>query len=265
MARFENLVGKKFTRLLVLEKIEKESKKHTSWLCLCDCGKQVSVNGSNLKAKNGIKSCGCLRSELRKQSGKDYAGFKFGRLTILHRDWSKRKDHNPHWECECDCGEKTIVSISNLKKGQIVSCGCFALEKSKERAKNLNTKKDGESALNSVIYSYKYNADIRDLEFNLTNEQVSSLIFAECKYCGAAPSNKSKNRYGNGDVIYNGIDRINNLIGYEKDNCVACCQNCNRAKYKMSYDEFINWIESIYLRHKERVDENNRTGNVGSL
>lgn len=246
MIRYDDLTGKKFTRLLVLKLSNKSTKKAKYWLCQCDCGNQVDVAASSLKAKNGNKSCGCLRSEERRKSGKDYSNQKFGMLTIVRRDFSTRKDHNPYWLCKCDCGKETIASINNLKKGEITSCGCFRLEQTRLRAKILNAKKEGDSALNSILYTYKYNADKRDIDFQLTDEQFRELIFSNCGYCGAKPSNKAKNRYGNGDVIYNGIDRIDNITGYEKNNCVACCQNCNRAKYKMSYAEFTAWIKNVY-------------------
>lgn len=249
MARYyEDLTGKKFTRLLVLQKVIKENKRNFYWLCLCDCGNKVEVAGSSLKAKNGTKSCGCLRAELRKKSGKDYTGQIFGKLTVICRDWAKRKDHNPHWRCKCECGNETIVSISSLKKGDTISCGCFGAEQASKRGKKLNTKSPGESALQSVLYTYKHSAEIRDLDFKLTDEQFKKLIFNQCGYCGAPPSNKSKNRYGNGDVIYNGIDRIDNALGYEENNCITCCKNCNRAKFKMSHKEFIEWIKSIYCK-----------------
>lgn len=250
MIKFDDLSGKRFTRLLVLKLSDKSTKRTKYWLCQCDCGNQVDIAGSSLKAEHGSKSCGCLRSELRRKSGKDYAGHIFGKLLVIRRDFSSRKDHNPHWLCKCECGGETIVSISSLKKGETVSCGCFRLEQTKLRAKNLNIKNQGESALQSVKYTYKYNADKRDIEFKLTDEDFESFIFADCGYCGAGPSNKSKNRYGNGDIIYNGIDRIDNAIGYEKSNCITCCHNCNRAKSKMSYKEFIKWIENIYNNSK---------------
>lgn len=246
MIRFDDLKNKKFTRLLVLSRVEKSNKRTIYWLCLCDCGNKVEVASSSLKAINGTKSCGCLRSEMRKQSGKDYSGEKFGILTVIRRDFSFRKDHNPHWLCKCNCGEETVVSISALKKGSTVSCGCVRLEQTKLRAKKINIKNVGESALQSIKYTYKYNADKRDLNFNLSDDEFKKLIFDNCGYCGAKPLNKSKNRYGNGDVIYNGIDRINNDIGYEIGNCITCCKNCNRAKFKMSHQEFIDWIFNIY-------------------
>ncbi len=41
------------------------------------------------------------------------------------------------------------------------------------------------------------------------------------------------------NFFYNGIDRVNNEMGYEPLNVVPCCQECNFAKCKMSKDEFI--------------------------
>lgn len=246
MIRFDDLTGKRFTRLLVLGLSNKSTKKTKYWSCQCDCGNQIDIAASSLKAQNGNKSCGCLRSELRRRSGNDYSGQKFGMLTIVKRDFSIRKDHNPYWLCQCDCGKETVASINNLKKDKITSCGCFRLEQTRSRAKKLNIKKEGDSALNSILYTYKYNAEKRNIEFQLTDNQFRKLIFCNCGYCGASPSNKAKNRYGNGDVIYNGIDRIDNIVGYKESNCITCCQDCNRAKYKMSYAEFITWIKKIY-------------------
>lgn len=54
----KDLTGKKFGRLLVIERAENRGKQ-TYWKCKCDCGKVKEVNGAKLK--NGhTKSCGCL-------------------------------------------------------------------------------------------------------------------------------------------------------------------------------------------------------------
>ena len=55
-----NMTGKRFHRLLVLEK--DLSRKGAYWICECDCGEIKSIKGKYLR--NGdTKSCGCLRSE----------------------------------------------------------------------------------------------------------------------------------------------------------------------------------------------------------
>lgn len=56
----ENVIGKRFGKLLVLENLQ--IKKHSSTLhkCLCDCGNITEVPLSYLKSGH-TKSCGCLR------------------------------------------------------------------------------------------------------------------------------------------------------------------------------------------------------------
>lgn len=65
----------------------------------------------------------------------DLTGQKFGKLTVLKR--TKNKGKNIMWECECDCGNPihSIVSSTNLKTGNVKSCGCIGREKTIERNK----------------------------------------------------------------------------------------------------------------------------------
>jgi hypothetical protein len=59
-AHLIDLVGKKFGRLIVLERIDDINGKPTRWLCRCNCNKKITVLGYNLKNGN-TKSCGCLK------------------------------------------------------------------------------------------------------------------------------------------------------------------------------------------------------------
>lgn len=56
----ENLVGKKFGRIAVVEKVGKRKNK-IIWMCKCDCGGIIPVSGDSLKSGN-TKSCGCYKS-----------------------------------------------------------------------------------------------------------------------------------------------------------------------------------------------------------
>ena len=55
-----DLSGKRFGRLLVLDESVKRINNRPSWNCVCDCGNNTVVNGSQLN-KGRTKSCGCLR------------------------------------------------------------------------------------------------------------------------------------------------------------------------------------------------------------
>jgi hypothetical protein len=59
-------------------------------------------------------------------------GKKFGRLTI--QSYKSKGIHGVNWECLCECGNKVIVSIADLRSGHTRSCGCLRIENSKKRA-----------------------------------------------------------------------------------------------------------------------------------
>ena len=63
----EDLTDKTFGRLTVIQQVEDQVRKDgrhvDAWLCICECGNYTIVRGNNLKAKKGVKSCGCLALE----------------------------------------------------------------------------------------------------------------------------------------------------------------------------------------------------------
>lgn len=66
--RFQNLTGRKFGRMNVIEyKGKPEKGRGSLWLCQCECGTRKVVYASNLK-KGDTKSCGCLHKEIAKAS-----------------------------------------------------------------------------------------------------------------------------------------------------------------------------------------------------
>ena len=60
----QDLTGKKFGRLIVINRGRNNIGKHPSWNCICECGNEKIVRGDHLR--NGlILSCGCLEEENR--------------------------------------------------------------------------------------------------------------------------------------------------------------------------------------------------------
>ncbi len=62
----------------------------------------------------------------------DISGHRFGRWTVLRRTENQGKQ--TMWLCRCDCGTLRAVAGAHLKDGSSVSCGCYKVEASKERA-----------------------------------------------------------------------------------------------------------------------------------
>ena len=90
MGHAENLIGKVFGRLTVVEKVKRGRRAY--WKCVCECGQITTVNTYRLK--NGeVFSCGCGR--------KNYlVGKVFGRLTVEKQvdGFQKRR----YWLCKCE-------------------------------------------------------------------------------------------------------------------------------------------------------------------
>ena len=63
--KLQSLVGKKYGRLLVIERAESYKGK-TKWLCKCACGNECIVYGVSLKSGN-TRSCGCYKTENAKK------------------------------------------------------------------------------------------------------------------------------------------------------------------------------------------------------
>lgn len=87
-------------------------------------------------------------------------------------------------------------------------------------------------AHNSWIQT-KRSAKQRGHEWNLERAEFDRLVLANCFYCGAMP-----------DPV-NGVDRIDNNLGYIANNVTTACQHCNYAKRKMSMIEFISWARRL--------------------
>ena len=117
-----DLTNQKFGRLTVQMKGKKDKNGHQFWLCKCDCGNIVEVNGDNLR-RNLTRSCGCLHKEkIHNLMFKDITGERFGKLIPLSYN---PKSDGIYWLCQCDCGNTVEVKGSNLKNNHTTSCGCI--------------------------------------------------------------------------------------------------------------------------------------------
>lgn len=122
MANAEDMTGKRFGRLKVLELVDIRPRK---WRCRCDCGTVCDIQRSNLASGN-TTSCGCARVRT------DLVGKTFGRLTVVALSAELRPfrygNAKRPWECRCACGRTTYVVTHELKRGKVRSCGCLRNE-----------------------------------------------------------------------------------------------------------------------------------------
>lgn len=98
------------------------------------------------------------------------------------------------------------------------------------------------SATSRILTIYRSRARRRGREFALSWGDVHALVWNPCAYCGAAPTNTITLWDETDDFIlrYQGIDRIDNSIGYVPGNVAPCCAACNSAK---GTDTFAGFVE----------------------
>jgi hypothetical protein len=242
-----DLTGQRFGRLVVMgintdtNHNRKSKQKRVRYDCQCDCGNVRVVLGESLKFK-GVQSCGCFRKERTAQTFfKDLTGKRVGRLKVMGVHDKRSKTGKILWDCQCDCGNVSVVHGESIQSKRTQSCGCLQKENAARTCRE-RALPEGVSEKQSVLGAYKNGATRRGYEWGLNNDQFHNLTQQNCHYCGIPPSNIYKYSYKDYTYYYNGIDRINNNIGYIPSNCVACCSVCNVAKHAMSYQDFVTWI-----------------------
>lgn len=179
----------------------------------------------------------------------DLVGTRIGRLVVLETDYAIPK--KAICKCLCDCGNVTFVNRQSLVMAKTKSCGCFNLELCIDRIKKVVKERDDDALLKLLLNRYRSNARNRNHVFNLSFEDFRILVNQDCFYCGEMPSIEIKTNRDERIAKFNGIDRLDNDLGYENENCVPCCTNCNYRKHTLSFDDFISWIRKTYLHLKQ--------------
>ena len=162
----------------------------------------------------------------------DMTDFRSGKLVAI-RVIQRGTNKETIWLCQCDCGETRNIRGADLRNGHRISCGC------------IRRLKHGEAAFNSLLRNMKRGAQNRNYIWMLSNERVRELTKQDCFYCGIEPQQIISHPDYFGSYKYNGIDRIDNALGYVPFNVVSCCGICNRAKDIQTYEEFIGHCKAI--------------------
>ncbi len=184
---------------------------------------------------------------------KNLVGQRFNSLIVIEMvDYIK--GNGPKWRVRCDCGNETIVKSCNLRSGNTRSCGCRRIEVM--RATGKRNHKDFRKCIIKILHTnYRVGSKRRGLTFDLSLDHFSELIFKNCEYCGIEPSLIRQHPTFAGEIVYNGVDRVDNKKGYVVDNCVPCCKICNLGKHSMSYDKWINYLDQV-VKHRGSLNVN---------
>jgi hypothetical protein len=236
--RSKDLTGQRFGDLVVKNWVGLNSSGSVLWNCECDCGRYRLVPTNWLTGKH-TTCCGCKYPHQEVEIGQ-----RFGKLIVVGKATTKK---GLHWLCRCDCGRDNTVYQSNLIHGASTACRYCGHYK----------KQYSESAFNKLYGDYQRQSVKRSFEFSLTREEFKSLVSGDCHYCGEPPAQGANLARTYGVFLYNGIDRLDNDLGYHFVNCVPCCAICNHMKWTLTKDQFLNRIARIAQKrlHKPQTGE----------
>lgn len=185
---------------------------------------------------------------MKKQQIKLEENTTYGNYTVLHNVEviSKNGLIRKEWLCNDnrDNSQFTIKPYALMKK---IEKDNLLIQKLNYEINNnihqLGTRK-------RLYQEYKENARKRSIEFNISFETFNNTIIENCYYCGSEPtevSNRFKTRQDKKQITLkqNGIDRLNNNLGYVINNIVTCCSKCNLMKNIYSVDDFLNHVYKI--------------------
>lgn len=175
---FENLVGKNFGKLTVIELAPKTKNRSILWKCICECGNSKIAKNKNLI--EGITTdCGCISKQGYKE------GQKIARLKLVKQIPVSR---GKSWQCLCDCGNKLKVKESLIRDGSVKSCGCLLRE-------------------------YR---SIGNITHNLSNTRLNKIYQGMKNRCYLKTSVSYKNYGGRGIKICNEWLGINGFVNFYK-------------------------------------------------
>lgn len=202
--------------------------------------------GSKTGTREGTRVVSSMTNKSRVEIGDTW-----GKLTIIAEEGRNR------WgarlvRCRCECGNERVYISSVIKRKSAVSCGCFTRSIMKGRhLPYFRKSKYGspeKSARNALYIDYKSKAKKNNRDFKLSWSEFEKITTEPCYFCGDVPRRVVKRRKSPNEVecLANGIDRLNNDLGYTVENSVACCEMCNRAKLSYPLDEFMAWVKRAH-------------------
>ena len=136
---------------------------------------------------------------------------------------------------------RTKISQRHLDSGHRPSSEATA--KGQPKTLSVRWGKHTKDPIKTYMASYRLGAHARGLVFDLKRDEFQELIQQPCFYCGQKPEQRNVARRM--PLVCNGIDRVDNALGYTYANCRAACKICNVMKSSHGAAFFIQRCKMI--------------------
>ncbi|SMH61573.1 hypothetical protein [Azospirillum agricola] len=236
-------------------KIYDDGTKHERVLCRCECGSEGPVSLSSLKAGKS-RQCRSCAMRSRGRTVEVRPGNRFGNWAVISEVMDEGIGPRKVL-CECVCSTRQVLKLNTLRMGKSTRCKQCRYEEAKTRIyPHRSSRTQAEACAKQIFATYQSVAKRNGRVFTLSFEDVQDLITRNCRYCGVPPCTQhrilfsGKQPYPGEPFLYNGIDRVDNAVGYVRENCVSCCKRCNQAKLDMDVGDFKAWLRQVHLYQK---------------
>jgi hypothetical protein len=155
----DDLTGRRYGKLIVIERAENLGCNQTAWHCLCDCGRQSVVRSASLKIGKTI-SCGCYR-------------YKMG-LTSM--EMAKRAVYHIYKGNAKKQGRKFDLSLEDAVKIFETNCSYCGCPPSQIKIARIGSEPFMHNGIDRVNNNFGYTADN---------------VVPCCKFCNRAKSDRS--------------------------------------------------------------------------
>ena len=182
----------------------------------------------------------------------DLTGQKFGRLTVIRIATEEERNNRAevYWLCKCDCGNEKIISGHSIKRGLVVSCGCYHKEISQKRRKHGESKTKFYKLWHGMIESCE----------NPTNGSYKNYGAKGIKVCEEWHDYENFKNWALNKGYKEGlsIDRIDNYDNYYPENCRWVSfieqQNNKRNNHYITYNNktqtMTDWARELGINYQ---------------
>ena len=252
--------------------------------CVCGCGEERILKGKEIRVtrcnmreeelQNFIKfysSLEILQPAPPPFVKRDLTGEKINKLKVLGFSFYIEKGANSqrrYWLCQCDCGNKTVISEYNLLHSCIQSCGC--MENIKYKDESYIGKRYGSLIVKEILHVDSHHGIFFKCKCDCGNTVIASatnIVLGRQKSCGCVLSkgeftiNEVLNKYNIPyesqksfpDCRYKNLLRFDFCI-YQGDEILALIEYQGEHHYKPSYFRYETKeeAEEDYVRVLER-------------
>jgi hypothetical protein len=177
-ATFKSLVGQRFGKLVVVERVANNRFGHVCYRCKCDCGGGTIVDSTNLKNGN-TTSCGCIKSKGEMKINQWLTNHKINFIPqYSHNDIFLSSGRRPFFDFAIFDNSDNLLCLIEYQGPQHYGYSGYGWdneENFKQTVRRDDERRDGCKRLNIPLYEIPY------WDFDNTDKILEMIIAKEVK------------------------------------------------------------------------------------